>query len=107
GLIVALGAEAEVDPARLKTVHHIQRDVPPLPADWLELVTFVARYYHAPIGEVVALALPPGLRRADGVSGDDEDPLLEIAPAGHAALAAARRPSKALALLQALARDLP
>ena len=103
GLIVALGEEGVVDPARLKPVHHIQRSVPALPADWLALVAFVARYYHAPLGEVVALALPPGLRRADGVSDADEDPLLEISVAGHEAIAAAKRASKALALLQALA----
>ncbi|WP_297364149.1 primosomal protein N' [Thauera sp.] len=105
GLIIALGDEAEVEQARLKAVHHIQRGVPPLPADWLELVAFVARYYHAPLGEVVALALPPGLRRADGVSDADEDPLLDIAPAGREALAAARRASKGLALLHTLAAD--
>ncbi|MCK2097055.1 primosomal protein N' [Thauera aromatica] len=103
GLILALGAAAAIEPARLKTVRHIQREVPPLPADWLELVDFVARYYHAPIGEVVALALPPGLRRADGVSGEDEDPLLQIAAAGREALHSPRRASKALALLQTLA----
>ena len=105
GLIVALGDEAEVEPGRLKAVHHIQRAVPPLPADWLELVGFVARYYHAPLGEVVALALPPGLRRADGVSDADEDPLLDIAPPGREALAGAKRASRALALLQALAAE--
>ena len=43
GLIVALVTEADVDTARLKTVHHIQREVPPLPPDWLDLVGFVAR----------------------------------------------------------------
>ncbi|HRK10569.1 MAG TPA: primosomal protein N', partial [Thauera sp.] len=90
GLIVALGNTADVEPARIKTVHHIQREVPALPADWLALVDFVARYYHAPLGEVVALALPPGLRRADGVSDADEDPLLEIGEAGRRALADAR-----------------
>ncbi|MDG3065239.1 primosomal protein N' [Thauera mechernichensis] len=105
GLIVALGNTADVEPARIKTVHHIQREVPALPADWLALVDFVARYYHAPLGEVVALALPPGLRRADGVSDADEDPLLEIGEAGRRALADARRPSKALMLLQALAAE--
>jgi len=107
GLIIALASEAEVDLGRLKSVHHIQRDVPPLPPDWLALVGFVSRYYHAPLGEVVALALPPGLRRADGVSGDDEDPLLAVGVAGVEALQAVRRPGKALALLQALMRDTP
>ena len=105
GLIVALGHEGEVDAARLKAVHHVQRGVPALPADWLELVGFVARYYHAPLGEVVALALPPGLRRADGVSDADEDPLLDISAAGREAIAAAKRASKALALLHALATE--
>ena len=105
GLIVALGEEAEVDAARIKPVHHIQRAVPALPPDWLALVGFVARYYHAPLGEVVALALPPGLRRADGVSDADEDPVLEIGPEGRVALEGGRRASKALALLQALAAE--
>ncbi len=103
GLIVGLVDEAAVEAARLKAVLHIQRGVPPLPADWLELVGFVARYYHAPLGEVVALALPPGLRRADGVSDEDEDPLLGITAEGREALAPGRRASRALTLLQALA----
>ncbi len=64
GLILALPETAGTDPARLKPVIQIQRDMPPLPPDWMELVEFTARYYHAPFGEVVALALPPGLRQA-------------------------------------------
>ncbi|MBD5801517.1 Primosomal protein N' [Azoarcus sp. Aa7] len=102
GVIVALLAESDVDPARLKTVRHIQREVAPLPADWLELVGFVARYYHAPLGEVIALALPPGLRRADAVSDRESDPLLDLSEEGHAALAESRRASRALALLAEL-----
>jgi len=64
GLILALPEAAEIDPARLKPVIHIQRDVPCLPPDWMALVEFTARYYHAPPGEAVALALPPGLLQA-------------------------------------------
>jgi primosomal protein N' (replication factor Y) len=102
GVIVALPAQSDVDPSRLKPVRHIQREVAPLPADWLELVGFVARYYHAPLGEVIALALPPGLRRADAVSDRESDPLLDLGAEGHAALAAGRRASRALALLRQL-----
>ncbi|HJV28337.1 MAG TPA: primosomal protein N' [Aromatoleum sp.] len=102
GVIVALPADSDVDPARLKAVRHIQREVAPLPADWLELVGFVARYYHAPPGEVIALALPPGLRRADAVSDRESDPLLDLTPEGHAALDESRRASRALSLLAQL-----
>ncbi len=102
GLIVALPAAADVDVARLKAVRHIQREVCALPPDWLEMVHFTARYYHAPLGEVVALALPPGLRRADAVAGRDQDPLLAPSEGGLQALRTARRESRALALLRAV-----
>ncbi|MDR3213253.1 MAG: primosomal protein N' [Azoarcus sp.] len=103
GLILALPETAGVDPAQLKLVAYIQRDVPALPPDWIELVEFTARYYHAPTGEVVALALPPGLRRADSVSGDETDPQLVLTDAGRAALSGRRRDSRALALVRELA----
>lgn len=102
GVIVALPQASEVDTARLKPVIHVQREVDALPADWLALVAFVARYYHAPLGEVIALALPPGLRRADGVSSEDADPLLEPSAAGCAAVGEAKRSSRALQLVQEL-----
>lgn len=102
GVIMAVGATAAVETARLKPVRWIQRDVAPLPADWLELVSFVSRYYHEPLGEVIALALPPGLRRADSVVSAQSDPFVAVSVAGIAALEASRRPSRALELLAAL-----
>lgn len=102
GIIVALPNASDIDSQRLKHVTHIQRDVAPLPADWLELVAFVARYYHAPLGEVVALALPPGLRQATAVSAEQTDPFVDVTPVGHEALIANRRDSRARALLREL-----
>ncbi len=107
GVIVALPEHSDIDPARMKDVVHIQRELSPLPADWLDLVGFVSTYYHAPLGEVIALALPPGLRRADMVSAEAEDPLIDLSPAGRAALDEVRRESRALALLRALAASGP
>ncbi len=47
---------------KLKTAELIA-DLPALPADWLELCSFCARYYHYPLGQVTTFALPPLLRR--------------------------------------------
>jgi primosomal protein N' (replication factor Y) len=99
GLIFALAHASALAPNQLKHVTHIQREAPALPADWLALIDFTARYYHAPIGEVVALALPPGLRRAEANDGQETDPLLELTAAGRQALGAAARRSRALTLL--------
>lgn len=103
GVIVDVVPLGEVDHARLKPVTHLLRDVPPLPADWLALVSFVARYYHEPLGEVIALALPPGLRRSDAVDSAAADPFVAVTDAGHAMLAAPARVSRARTLTEALA----
>ena len=107
GLIVALPDAAELPVERLKPVIAIQREAPALPADWLALVEFAARYYQHPLGEVVAMALPPRLRRADAVAGTEADPLLELSAAGRQALAESKRESRALALLRSLDADGP
>lgn len=107
GLIVALPDAAELPVERLKPVIAIQREAPALPADWLALVEFTARYYQHPLGEVVAMALPPRLRRADAVAGAEADPLLELSAAGRQALADSKRESRALALLRSLDADGP
>ena len=63
GVIVGWAANSEQPADKLKPLAAILRELPRLPADWLALCEFCARYYQAPLGEVMALALPPMLRR--------------------------------------------
>ena len=63
GVIVALAAASDQPGDKLKAVAEILRDMPALPAEWLALCEFCARYYQAPPGEVTSFALPPMLRR--------------------------------------------
>ena len=107
GIVVELPARSDIAPERLRPVEQILRDTPAMSADWLALTRFVARYYHAPVGEVMALALPPELRRATTVDIRDDDPLLALTPAGHTALNEGGRPSRARRHLAALAEAGP
>jgi primosomal protein N' (replication factor Y) len=63
GVIVGLADASDQPPEKLRSVEAILRDMPSLPADWLALCEFCARYYQFPLGQVIALALPPLLRR--------------------------------------------
>ncbi len=63
GVIVGLAVASEHPDAKLKQVAAILRDMPALPAEWLALCEFCARYYQTPLGEVTSFALPPMLRR--------------------------------------------
>jgi len=63
GLVVEVLAASDQPADKLKDASEILRDMPPLPADWRALCEFCARYYQHPLGEVMAFALPPMLRK--------------------------------------------
>ncbi|MCA9666167.1 MAG: primosomal protein N' [Myxococcales bacterium] len=106
GVIVDEAGElGELRPAEIKPLGEVLDSEPVLPADLLALLRWTARYYLAPLGEVVRAALPPALQA-------QETELLRITEAGSEALAAQsavlRRPgqdldAKAQALLERLA----
>jgi len=56
---VAAGSDQPAE--KLKAAAPVDQ-LPVLPAEWLDLCTFCARYYHHPLGQVMAFALPPLLR---------------------------------------------
>lgn len=63
GIIVAVSEHSDQPPEKLRSAQEVVRSLPALPADWLDLTRFCSRYYQHPLGEVMALALPPYLRR--------------------------------------------
>lgn len=87
GVIVGWLASSDQPVEKLKAVTVILRDMPRLPADWLAMCEFCARYYQAPLGEVMSLALPPMLRRGKlprvtrAKKGDGAAPAVSPAPA--------------------------
>jgi len=62
GVVAAIAQTSDQPEDKLKTAEPVP-GLPVLPADWLELCAFCARYYHYPLGQVMAFALPPLLRR--------------------------------------------
>ena len=61
GVVLDFGP-AEAAPESLKAITSLLDAEPLLPAELLETLRFCIRYYHAPPGEVIATALPVGLR---------------------------------------------
>lgn len=105
GLIVAVGEQSNYPLEKLRPVHAVLRDMPALPPDWLALADFCARYYQYPLGEVVAFALPPALRRAGPLPAEESNPLWRLTPAGRTALESVRRSTTARKILETLASD--
>ena len=103
GVIWDLATKSSVSDSRLRSVEKILRDVAPLPREWLALAEFCSGYYHGPLGEVVAAALPPRLRTAKTVPSAPRD--YALTPIGREALAATPpRHRRLRALLERLAR---
>lgn len=63
GVVLGWREKSTVPPGKLKTVKRILDTTPVLSANVLRLIHWASQYYHYPIGEVVAVALPNALRR--------------------------------------------
>lgn len=86
GILVALAEQTDIPAAKLKEVSSLLDDEPLITPDILELAMWAADYYHHPIGEVLASALPPDLRLKKSAKGRAL-PAWAITPAGAQALA--------------------
>ncbi|MFA5083283.1 MAG: primosomal protein N' [Hydrogenophilaceae bacterium] len=64
GVIVGLASATTVPREQLRTAIAIDRALPALPADILDLARFAAGYYQHPLGPVLLSLLPPALKRA-------------------------------------------
>ncbi|WP_414707042.1 primosomal protein N' [Salinisphaera sp.] len=63
GVVVAVDVDSPVAAARLKPVLRLLDATPLFDAALLKLLRWTARYYHHPLGEALATALPTALRR--------------------------------------------
>ncbi len=63
GVVLAVSRESSVPTARIKRCSELLDDTPILSHQDLWLIRFASDYYHHPIGEVIAAALPSLLRQ--------------------------------------------
>jgi len=65
GVVLATPTHSDVPPERLKPIRRLLDEVPALPPDIVALAQWASDYYHHPIGEVFAQALPVLLRKGE------------------------------------------
>ncbi|GAB3672024.1 primosomal protein N' [Salinisphaera aquimarina] len=63
GVIVAVDVQSDVAAKRLRAIDAVLDDSPVFDAGQLRLLRWAARYYHCPLGEALATALPVALRK--------------------------------------------
>jgi primosomal protein N' (replication factor Y) len=85
GLVLEVGA-AEAATAALRAASAVLDAEPLLGEELLHTLSFCTRYYHAPVGEVFATALP-GLLREGQALPETTEAGWRLTPAGEAALA--------------------
>ncbi len=84
GVVTAWGADTDVAPGRLRRIEAALDAEPALPADLLALGQWAGRYYHHPVGEVLAAMFPAALRRAENPD-TEPPPRWRATSAGHRA----------------------
>ena len=104
GVLVATATDSTLDPAKLKRALEVLDEVPVLDPVTFDLLRWAADYYHHPIGEVLAAALPASLREGEA-AGPNALERWRLTAAGRLALEteSARRAPRRSALLARLA----
>ncbi len=105
GFIVSIERQSDVDRDKLKQISSYIDERPTFDATLLALLRWAADYYHHPLGEVIATALPKLVR--EGATLQARSFGWALTPAGRHALDAgeAKRAPQQRALLERLARD--
>src|SRR6185437_4327991 len=104
GVVMEVADASEIPDDRLKSVLELLDTTPIVDAATLSLLNWAAEYYHHPIGEVLAAALPKALRM--GVAVDPVEERWLLTQAGREA-AATGEPGRAPRQRQLLAALLP
>lgn len=86
GIVVRAPHEGSGGTTKLRPLREVLDEQPLLPAELLALCEWAAGYYHHPLGEVLAAALPGRLRHGEPAE-LIEPPAYALTPAGVAALA--------------------
>lgn len=101
GILLSLADSSEIEPSRLRPAVAILDREPLLGRDDLRLLVWASRYYHHPVGEVIASSLPVLLRKGEDTA---PPPRLIAEPANDAqpppALTRAPRQAQLLSRLQ-------
>ena len=102
GMLLEVAGDSEVSRTKLKRAHEVLDEEPLLRPSDLWLIRFTSEYYHHPVGEVVAAALPALLRQGKALHPTVHH--LSLTDAGRRADAAAigRRAPKQAELLSLL-----
>ncbi len=65
GLIVGIATSSELEPHVLRHCETVLDPEPLFSADMMAFLNWTARYYHHPLGDVIATALPARLRQGE------------------------------------------
>jgi len=105
GIVMAVDPH-DVDPATpLKPISRWLDSTPALAGELLDSLRWLARYTHAPVGEVLATALPSALRQEQALP-DTTEWGWQLTPAGHAAAPTLRQGGKPRQLAGLLGQEL-
>ncbi|MFC3873741.1 primosomal protein N' [Neisseria musculi] len=105
GVVWASGVESSIAVEKILPVQTAFTEEARLPERWLELVGFVARYYHYPTGQTVFAALPAGLKEPKPVEMPQPPLFYALNQSGRVQTPPPQRFHKKHALWQALFSD--